>query len=130
MKITSSFKHLEHTPAIDQKIQDKSQKLNKYFEGNFEVQWTCHVRDDGAHCADIKIIGPSFEYHAGAHSETLYKSLDMVISKIERQIQKKKSKWKSNISNKHNTPVKEVFAAEVQKDEQYWADKAEEDIAS
>ena len=121
MKIVSSFKHLEHTPALDERIHAKSQKLKKFFDGNFEVHWTCYVRDDGAHCADIKILGPSFEYHAAAHSETLYKSLDKAVNKVEKQIFK--DKWKNHLSHKHKATVKDQFIAQVEADEQYWEDK-------
>jgi putative sigma-54 modulation protein len=127
MKIISTFKHLEHTPALDEKIEAKSQKLKKYFEGNFEVFWTCYVRDDGAHCAEIKLLGPSFEYHAHAHSETLYKSLDMAINKIEKQVHKKKDKWKQHISKKHVNTVKDQQIAESERDEDFWEDKNQSD---
>jgi putative sigma-54 modulation protein len=130
MKIITSFKHLEHTPALDQKIEEKSQKLQKFFEGNFEVQWTCYVRDDGAQCADIKLLGPSFEYHANANADSLYKSLDLAVNKIEKQVHKKKDKWKNRIKHKHNPSVKDKQLAESEWDEQYWQEKAEDDIAS
>lgn len=48
MKIVSSFKHLEHTPSLDEKIERKSQKLKKYFEGNFEVFWTFRLKKMGS----------------------------------------------------------------------------------
>lgn len=128
MKIISSFKHLEHTPALDEKIESKSQKLKKYFDGNLEVFWTCYVRDDGAHCAEIKLLGPNFEYHATAHSDTLYKTLDMAINKIEKQVHKKKDKWKNHISHKHSPNVKEKQIQEIEKDEQYWEDKQDEEL--
>ncbi|MBD65022.1 MAG: ribosomal subunit interface protein [Halobacteriovoraceae bacterium] len=130
MKITSTFKHLEHTEALDQKIQAKSQKLKKYFEGNFEVQWTCFVRDDGAHCAEIKLLGPSFEYHASAHSDVLYKTLDLAINKIEKQVHKKKDKWKNRISKKHAPSVKDQQVSQSEWDEKYWEAKEEEHKAS
>lgn len=129
MKVSSSFKHLDHTPALDEKIQDKSNKLKKYFDGNFEVQWTCFVREDGEHCAGIKVIGPQFDYHAEAHSDNLYKSFDLVVNKIERQIQKKKSKWKNRINKQNLKSPKYEQQAEGLKDEQYWQDKSEEDVA-
>ena len=129
MKIVSNFKHLEHTEALDEKIEAKSQKLKKFFEGNFEVQWTCYVRDDGAHCADIKCIGPSFEYHATAHSESLYKTLDLAIAKIEKQVSKKKDKWKNRISHKHQPSVKDNQVAESERDEEYWEDKDIESVS-
>ena len=125
MKIISNFKQLEHTPSLDEKIQLKSQKLKKYFEGNFEVHWTCYVRDDGAQCAEIKLLGPSFEYHATAHSEKLYKTLDIAINKIEKQIHKKKDKWKQHISHKHSPSFKDQQTAQSEWDEQYWDEKNE-----
>ncbi len=127
MKIVSSFKQLEHTEALDEKIKSKSQKLKKFFDGNFEVHWTCHVRDDGAHCAEIKLLGPSFEYHAAAHSDKLYKSLDLAINKIEKQVSKKKDKWKKRISHKHQPSVKDQQIAQVEWDEEYWETKKEEE---
>ena len=130
MKIVSSFKHLEHTPALDDKITSKSKKLKKYFDGNFEVHWTCYIRDDGKHCADIKLLGPSFEYHAQAHSEKLYKSLDMVVSKIEKQVHKKKDKWKQHISHKHAPSVKDQQLSQMEWDEDFWEGKdPDKDIA-
>lgn len=123
MKIVSSFKHLEHTPALDAKIEAKSKKLKKFFDGNFEVHWTCYVRDDGAHCADIKLLGPSFEYHAAAHSDSLYKTLDQAVNKIEKQVSKKKDKWRSKINKKHQASFKDHQTADSEWDEQYWEEK-------
>jgi putative sigma-54 modulation protein len=122
MKIVTSFKHMEHTPSLDQKIEEKSQKLKKYLNGNFEVQWTCYVRDDGAHCADIKLLGPTFEYHANAHSDRLYKTLDQAISKIEKQVQKKKSKFKDH-KPKHDHTLKGIQINDILEDEEFWEDR-------
>ena len=130
MKIVSSFKHLEHTPALDAQIEAKSQKLKKFFEGNFEVHWTCYVKEDGNHCAEIKLLGPSFEYHASAHADSLYKSLDLVINKVEKQVHKKKSKWKSNISHKHKVHPKDQQIAQSEWDEKFWEDREFDEIAS
>ena len=130
MKIISTFKNLEHTEALDEKIQKKSEKLKKYFEGNFEVYWTCYVRDDGAHCADVKLLGPSFEYHASAHSDTLYKTLDLALNKIETQVHKKKDKWKNRISQKHSPSVREQQIVAGESDEQFWEDKDQDQFAS
>jgi putative sigma-54 modulation protein len=130
MKIVSSFKKIEHTPALDAKISEKSKKFEKYFEGNFEVQWTCYINSYKKQCADVKIIGPQFEYHASAQAESLYKSFDLVVSKMERQIHKKKEKWKAKISKKHNHSLKDHQVAESQWDEEFWEGKPPGDIAS
>jgi putative sigma-54 modulation protein len=96
MKITISFKHLDHTEALDNRIREKSQKLKKYFNGTLDVQWTCIVQD-GQHVADVKVLGPNFEYFACAKSNSLYKTIDMAINKLETQVSKKKSKWRDHI---------------------------------
>ena len=119
MKIISSFKHLEHTPALDEKIKSKSQKLKKYFDGNLEVFWTCSARD-GDHQAEVKILGPGFEYHASSQSETLYKSIDIAVSKIEKQVHKKKSMRRNHIHHKHDQTIKEQMIEERELDEHTW----------
>lgn len=122
MKVKATFKGIEHTPSLDEKIQSKSEKLAKYFQGNLDVHWVCGVSEDGKHTADIKLLGPNFDYHASGSSDNLYKAFDLVIGKIERQVVKKKSKWKNQI---HDSPksLKAELIEETIKDEEFWQDK-------
>lgn len=122
MKIKATFKGIEHTPSLDEKIESKSAKLKKYFDGALDVHWVCSIRDDGQHTADIKVLGPNFDYHASGHSDNLYKAFDLVIDKIEKQVVKKKSKWKNHIHGKNVTP-KDHLIEEVIKDEEFWQNK-------
>lgn len=130
MKIVSTFKHLEHTPALDQKIEEKSMKLKKYFDGNLEVFWTCSVKNDVDHQAEIKLLGSGFEFHATGNSDSLYKSLDLAISKVEKQVQKKKDKRRDKIHHKHDTPIREQLIAEGEKDEEFWEGREQESRVS
>jgi putative sigma-54 modulation protein len=91
MKITTCFRHLEHTPALDVRIQEKSQHLVKYFSGNFELQWYCFAKDK-KQVADVCVIGNGFKLHASAESDSLYKSFDLVVDKVETQMRKLKDK--------------------------------------
>jgi putative sigma-54 modulation protein len=104
MKVTISFKHLEHTPALDKKINDKSSKFEKYFEGKGSIKWTCYVKD-GYHYSEAHLYGPQFEYYAKAKSENLYKSFDMVVSKLEKQLDKKKNLVKNKLHRKREPLV-------------------------
>jgi putative sigma-54 modulation protein len=129
MKIKSSFRNFEHTPSLDEKINLKSKKLEKFFDGNVELHWTCSVPEGGKHWAEIKILGPNFEYHASAHSDTMYKSLDLVIQKVQKQVVKKKDKWRNHISQKHKSSVKKEQMSQSEWDEQYW-ENLNTDLAS
>ncbi len=126
MKVTISFKHLDHTPALDERIHQKSQKLAKYFNGNTKIEWTCFVKE-GNHHAEVSLKGPHFRYHASAHTDSMYKSFDQVVGKIEKQLSKKKGKWKNQI---HKSQGAEIV---IMDPEEAWAsrdtDKDYEDVA-
>jgi putative sigma-54 modulation protein len=92
MKITTSFLHLEHTAALDEKIQESSMKLEKFFKAKGSVKWSCYVKN-GQHFAEIFYHAPHCEYHAKAFSDNLYHSIDMAMEKIEKQAYKKKDKY-------------------------------------
>jgi putative sigma-54 modulation protein len=118
MNVTISFKNMEHTPAIDDKIQSKSKKLEKYFEGRVDMKWTCYV-EQGKHFADINLVGPHFDFHATADSDNLYKTLDLAVDKIEKQVQKKKDKLRGGkIHHKHDASIKDGLVSEAIKGEE------------
>ncbi len=96
MKITISFKNMEHTPSLDERIREKALKVEKFWQGKTEMKWTCWVTG-GEHHAEVNVLGPKVEYHAHAKSDDLYKTLDLVIEKVERQVEKDKSKMKNKI---------------------------------
>lgn len=104
MKITVSFQHLEHTPSLDERIQEKSERLKKYMEGKTHAKWNCYVQDN-QHFAEIELIGPKCEFHASAHSDSLYKSIDLVLGKVEKQLEKKHAKRKNKLHRKGEKPV-------------------------
>jgi putative sigma-54 modulation protein len=104
MKLKITFKHLDHTPALDQRIKEKSEKFSKFFQGNTNIQWFCFVQDN-QHWAEIKVHGPKFDFFAKACADNMYKSLDLVVDKMERQIEKKKDQKRNKLhANSFETP--------------------------
>lgn len=92
MKISSSFLHLDHTPALDQKIQDASEKIAKYFEDKGSVKWFCYVQNN-EHVAEINILSHHTDFHAKASSNNLYDSINLALEKIKKQAMKQKGKY-------------------------------------
>lgn len=104
MKLKISFKHLEHTPALDERIKEKTEKLEKYFQGNISVEWVCWVAGE-KHLAELKVHGPKFDFFAKASEGNMYKSLDCVIDKMERQIEKQKNVLRNKMhKDPYSTP--------------------------
>ncbi len=86
MKCIISFRNLEHTEALDEKIKEKSKRLKKHLDSNAEVTWVCWTEHNSQY-AEVKIHDGKKNYLAKADSPSLYKTLDLVLSKIENQIQ-------------------------------------------
>lgn len=129
MKLKISFKHLKHTPALDQRIQEKSEKLKKYFQGNTSVHWICWVQDD-QHWAEIKVHGPKFDFFAKASADNMYKSLDLCVEKMERQIEKQKDLRRNKLhKSPYGTPKYLAIEEMVWEEEEFQEKEREEKSA-
>jgi len=122
MKVTITFLHLEHTEALDERIYEKSAKLEKFIDGEINLKWSCYVKE-GNHYAEVDLNGPTFHYHATGHTDSLYKTIDVVVDKLEKQLCKKKGKWK-NGRQKMATNQLEINEPEIA-----WADYDEDYVA-
>ena len=120
MKLKISFKHLDHTPALDQRIKEKSEKFEKFFQGNTSIQWFCWV-EDNKHWAEIKVHGPKFDFFAKACADNMYKSLDLVVEKMERQIEKQKDQKRNKLhAHPFDTPKYREIEKAVKDEEEYY----------
>ncbi|WPU63436.1 ribosome hibernation-promoting factor, HPF/YfiA family [Peredibacter starrii] len=85
MNVNITFRHMEHTPALDQVIRDKSEKFVKWFGPSADIRWTCW-KDGVDHCSEVSVHAGHQEYFAKAHSDDLYKTFDMIVQKIQNQM--------------------------------------------
>ena len=85
MNMNITFRHLEHTPALDETIRAKSEKFTKWFQGNCDVHWTCWV-EGIEHFAEVKIHNGHKDYFAKCSENDMYKTIDAVVNKIHNQI--------------------------------------------
>ncbi len=119
MKLKISFKHLDHTPSLDQRIREKSEKFQKYFQGNTTIQWFCWVHND-EHWAEIKVHGPKFDFFAKACADNMYKSLDLVVEKMERQIEKQKDQKRNKLhAHPFCTPKYQLIESSIKDEEEF-----------
>lgn len=86
MNINITFRHMEHTPALDTIIREKSEKFTKWFGNNTEAKWICW-KEGADYCAEVAVYSGRQEYFAKAHADDMYKTFDMVLHKIQNQIQ-------------------------------------------
>jgi len=100
MNLQINFHQIDATDAIKAKIESKCEKLKKFFDGHFDVKWTCSTGKEGHHSHAI-IAGNGFTINADSTKDDLYKTLDDVISKAEKQLAKRKTQMKDKIHRNH-----------------------------
>ncbi len=85
MNLNITFRHMDHTPALDQVIRDKSEKFMKWFGAQTNIHWTCWT-EGVDHCSEVTINSGAKKYFAKAHDDDLYKTFDLIIHKIQNQL--------------------------------------------
>ncbi|EQC52583.1 ribosome hibernation-promoting factor, HPF/YfiA family [Bacteriovorax sp. DB6_IX] len=93
MKLQITFKNFEHTPALNEQISKKSEKLKKVFpNANLNVNWYCWTEKD-THYSELQVSGHQGPIiMAKAKADNLYKTFDLAIKKVTTQAVKKNEK--------------------------------------
>lgn len=91
---------VESSIWLDEVLDEKARKLERFFEGRVEVSWSCS-KHRGLHCAKIKVIGPQFVFKAMAQHDSLYTAAEMALVKVQQQVQKEKTKRRQKIHRRN-----------------------------
>ncbi|MBI2083944.1 MAG: ribosome-associated translation inhibitor RaiA [Deltaproteobacteria bacterium] len=95
METTVTFRHSDPSPAIKQHIDEKIKKLSKYFMKAIQAHVILTV-EKSRHVAEITLSENNHTLYAKEGSHDMYRSLDIVLHKLERQLRKLKEKIKSH----------------------------------
>lgn len=109
MKVTVVAKNIELTNALKEIVEKKIRKLEKYFEGDVSAKATLSVQKS-RHTIEVTIPFNGVILRGEESTDDMYKSLDLVGDKLERQIRKQKTR----LSRRNNGSVR---FAEVKDDD-------------
>lgn len=114
MKVTVIAKNMELTDALKEIVQKKISKLEKYFEKNVEAKATLSVQKN-RQIIEVTIPFNGVILRGEESTSDMYKSLDLVEDKLERQIRKQKTR----LSRKHGGSVRfgEIDVKPIEEDE-------------
>jgi len=96
MNITVRGKNVEVTDALKDYVEKRLGKLDKYFENLREAQVTLVV-EKGTHRVEVTIPINGMILRGEETTGDMYASVDLVIEKLERQIEKHKAKLSKKI---------------------------------
>lgn len=91
MKVKVVAKNIEVTPALKEMVEKKISKLDKYFDPNIEAKATLSVQKN-SQIVEVTIPFNGVVLRVEESTDDMYKSIDLVEEKLQRQIRKQKTK--------------------------------------
>ena len=101
MQISMTFRHMDPTDAMKDLIKDKVGRVRKFLRGPVEANVVLSIERYLQAC-DITINANGRTYKVHEETDDMYTSIDRVMDKIERQIDK--SKGRARASRSSSTP--------------------------
>ena len=95
MQIRVTARHLKLTGALTSYVQEKVEKLQKYFERIQQVQVVLAV-EKRRHVAEIILHAARQIFRAQATGTDLYSAVDLVVDKVQIQLKKHKERLKEH----------------------------------
>ncbi|WP_297712429.1 ribosome-associated translation inhibitor RaiA [Clostridium sp.] len=91
MRVTVIGKNIDVTPALREIVEKKISKLDKYFKPNVAARATLTVQKN-SQIFEVTIPFNGVILRCEESTDDMYKSIDLVQAKLERQIRKQKTK--------------------------------------
>lgn len=112
MKYNINGKNIELTAALENAVEDKIVKLDKYFNDNVTAQITLSV-EKLSHIIEITIPFNGSVLRAEVEGKNMYNIIDDAVAVIEKQI----NKYKNRIRSKHRNVVPEFTSSFLEEEE-------------
>jgi len=91
MNISVRFKNLEPSDALKSYVNEKLDRMEKYFNGPAEANVVLSI-EKFRHTAEINIAGDRLMINGKEETGEMYSAIDVVLDKLEVQIKKNKQK--------------------------------------
>lgn len=91
MRVTVIGKNIDVTPALREIVERKISKLDRYFNPNVEARATLTVQKN-SQIFEVTIPFNGVILRCEESTDDMYKSIDLVQAKLERQIRKQRTK--------------------------------------
>ncbi len=111
MKITTTSRHYDLTPALKDYAERKVLNLKKYFDQIVNAHITFSL-EKYRHAVEIAVHVNGKNFNSKEESEDMYASIDRVADKLERQILKHKGKLKQTKSHRKISEMEYSFPEE------------------
>ncbi len=94
MQISMTFRHMDPSDAMKELVEDKVTKVKKYLQGPIDANVVLSM-ERYLHVCDVTISSGGQTFKGREESDDMYTSIDRVMEKIERQIDRVKGRYRS-----------------------------------
>lgn len=91
-------RHMDISPALHDRVDKKMKKLDKYFGNDTEAHIIMHV-EKNRHIMEATIVYDGITFRGEEASSNMFKSIDSVLKKIDRQIRHHRSKLEKRLKH-------------------------------
>ena len=95
MNLNITGRHFEITKALKEHIENKFMRIKNHFDHVIDAKFILSVEKFN-NIVDATIHLPHQDINAKSVNEDMYKSIDLVINKIDRQVIKYKEKFRDH----------------------------------
>ena len=118
MKLNIRGEKVTVTQAMKNCLTDKLAKLDKYFDNPEEINANVLIRIKGLEqIIEVTALTKKFTLRAEESNEDFYAAVDLVVSKLERQIRKNKDRLHSKYKNIENLEFNFSYEEEADEEE-------------
>jgi putative sigma-54 modulation protein len=89
MNLNYSFKHMNVSDAIKEYARERTETLNRFFNGKVHVTWNFSVEKQN-HVARCHVLGSNIDIFGESVTDNMHGSIDLAIDRVEKQLRKHK----------------------------------------
>jgi len=124
MEINVRGKNIDVTPSLEEYVQKKLSKLDKFFEENVDVQVVLAVTRD-EHVVEITALYNSLILRSEESTGDMYASIDSAVDKIEKQVVKFRKKMNQRLRQNNHRQISDHLASGEREDQKLSEDDEE-----
>jgi putative sigma-54 modulation protein len=94
VKVSVTFRHTEPTSALKRYVEQKLNRIGKYFAHPLDAHVILAVESRDCQVAEVELHTHGTMIHGREKNQDLYAAIDLAMDKIQRQIKKQKEKTK------------------------------------
>jgi putative sigma-54 modulation protein len=96
VKVDVTFRHVAPSDALKKYTEEKVRRIGKYFSRPLEARVVLSVESKERQTAEVELHTHGPLIHGKEESKDLYSAIDLVLDKLQRQVQKQKAKTRVN----------------------------------